>query len=1530
MNPSALKESGSTLPCTSAGSGVFAVWLSLLVILGGFNPCEAGAAALVRKANTTLKMPQKPAFAGYNLSDAFGPLSFVEPVGIASPPAETNRLFVVERVGRISVITNLAQPNQTTFLDLRNVKNNGNIESGLMGLAFHPGFATNRYFYVFQTRLYADVGYSDVVLRFEVSASNRNLALPESETVIMKFPDPSDEHNAGDLHFGPDGYLYVPMGDMGSGVIGRDNPQALDESFFGGILRIDVDNRPTNLFPNPLLGAILNYRVPADNPFIGKTNYQGFAIAPGKLRTEFYAVGFRNPWRICFDSQTGALITGDVGGGEVEEVDVVTKGANYGWPYFEGPLRYLSRPTVPANFPFTAPLVSYTHGRGTNQGVAVVGGVVYRGTAIPALAGAYIFADNVRGNIWVTYPFSATTPKTFTRILGETGISAFGTDPRNKDILVVNHQDGSLKRLTFVAAAASNVPSTLALAGVFSDLKTLSPTPGVEPYEINLPFWSDHAIKSRYFSLPNTNQTFTFAADGNWQFPTGTVWIKHFEMEMTNGVPQSRRRLETRLLVKTAGGAYGVTYKWDAAGTSASLVSEAGLDERLIIRDGSTTRTQTWHYPTRGECMTCHTREGGYALGFSTAQLNVRHAYGAVTENEIKALSDAGYLANPPSDLTPLRTLALATDTNAPLEFRARSYFAANCAPCHQTGGTHTLDVFWDARIASTLAETHLLQGYIVAGDVSQSRVIQRLSNINNLMPPVGTAVINTNAVNLLTAWITGLPTKPWASKDVGATAREGSSQMARQTFEVSGAGTGVGGVADQFQFLYQPVTGHVQVVARVLSHRANDPQAQAGLVMRTGSGSGDPFAMAFRRGDGSGHFLTRASAGSAAVDSSNAGGNDTGWLKLVREGTLLKGYSSADGTAWQLIGQHVIPLSEVALAGFGVSSLRPYEYSTAAFTNVSFLSATLLTPDQEVSYTVPARVPIQVHIPLGAGRVQRVAFFAGSTKLGEASAAPYELVWTNGLAGDYWVGAVVTDLDGSELATEQVLVHLTMPSPDAFFVSAEPSQTADWQGHFGSSGQIIAGDATNLPPGIAVGYSNVPFQSWEIPSVDPRALRRSVGPERVAAGWGGSERWTMDIAFLDGGLHRLTLYCVDWDHRGRSQDIEVISQSSGEVLDRRRVSDFSGGTFLSWALRGRIRLAFSGSSTTGGAVVSGVFFDESQNQPPVVTWAEPAAGQSFVAPTNVLLRVDAVDQDGSIAKVEFFADDVKLGESVAAPYAITWQKPLAGTYEIVARATDRFKEPADSAPLSLTIGLPASTARFMGSALGLGGNWKGLFGGEGFQVVNSGKQLPPFLTLKDNGTRTFSWEDGLSDPRALVHVNDPLRVAACWVASPAFTLDLSFNDGAPHILTCYFLDWDSVSRKERILLIDPKTGLPLDSEEMSEFHDGKYLRWLVQGRVLMKVLQLEGNAVTSGIFIDSYVPDLHPAVLERVDGKLRIVLSWSSFAGQFYSVESSPSLEQPTWIPVSEPVAATSNLSSAVIEVRLDEGQRFYRIHAH
>jgi len=409
------------------------------------------------------------------------------------------------------------------------------------------------------------------------------------------------------------------------------------------------------------------------------------------------------------------------------------------------------------------PTYEYGPGFGPDQGFSITGGVVYRGRRFPNLYGYYVFADYVSGNVWA---LNVDRPNGVQRLLGQTGIAGFGTDPRKGDVLAAAHDSGKILRLEYTAGTNENLPETLSETGIFADLTSLTPNRGIYPYEVNLPFWSDHAQKRRWFSIPDPSKKIVFSPDSNWQFPSGSVWVKHFELEMTRGQPSTAKRIETRILVKTEPGLYGVVYRWNDGGSNAVLVPEEGAQQSYQIQENGITRTQVWQFPSRSECLNCHTAVGGHIIGFNSPQLNRTSDYGAGATNQIWAWAEAGFFENPPVTLRGLRALTDLTDESVSREFRVRSYLAANCVFCHQPSGSAY--GVWDGRINTPLSAAQLLNGslynnygdsrnrVVVAGSLEHSTLLHRIRILDkDRMPPIASTVLDQTAIDLLSSWIT-------------------------------------------------------------------------------------------------------------------------------------------------------------------------------------------------------------------------------------------------------------------------------------------------------------------------------------------------------------------------------------------------------------------------------------------------------------------------------------------------------------------------------------------------------------------------------------------------------------------------------------------------------------------------------------------------------------------------------------------------------------------------------------------------------
>lgn len=783
-----------TLP--PPGRRSLATWATLaLALVQAHAHAHAHASTIPpRPPSPPLRLPAQPAS---GLEPGLGNLRFTSPVVVTTPPGETNRLFVVEQPGRIVVVTNLANPTRTVFLDLTASTVSGG-EQGLLGLAFHPDYATNGRFFVFRTLTATTRGATnrlhDRLSEFRVSTNNPNRAAT-TETILFQQFDEASNHNGGDLHFGPDGYLYVSLGDEGGGNDQYNNGQTITRDFFAGILRLDVDRRPASLPPNPHPANEAfpdAYRVPPDNPYVGSTSFLGRPITdPSRVRTEFYVVGLRNPWRMAFDRVTGELWVADVGQSARESIFITRAGANHGWPFREGPIAGPRSSSAPAgftsnpDFQFIPPLHAYSHGSSATQGRSITGGFVYRGTRFPQLAGAYVFADYVSGNVWALRRQATGAPQV-ERLLGEGGISAFGPDPRDGDVLLADLDGGRVLRLVPGATGGQPLPATLADTGAFANTRTLEPATGVVPYEVNLPFWSDGAEKRRWFHVPG-NLQIDFTPTGPWLAPTGTVWVKHFDLPLGPSPTAPRQRLETRFLVRNASGVYGVTYRWTSA-TNAVLVADEGESATYDITDATGPRTVTWRFPSRAECLACHNEAAGGSLSFETAQLarDIPQPDGTPV-SQIRALAHAGYLRNPPAHPGAYRRHPDPDDEQVSLEARARAYLAVNCAPCHRPGGT-VGGGFFDTRLETPTDLANLILGplndagenpaqrVLVPGQPDHSELLRRIQTPGpDRMPPIGSGVVDVRGANLLERWIQALPTRTtyadWRRTRLGAEA---------------------------------------------------------------------------------------------------------------------------------------------------------------------------------------------------------------------------------------------------------------------------------------------------------------------------------------------------------------------------------------------------------------------------------------------------------------------------------------------------------------------------------------------------------------------------------------------------------------------------------------------------------------------------------------------------------------------------------------------------------------------------------------
>ncbi len=739
-------------------------------------------------------------------ANAFPNLTFVDPLWLTPVPGG-NDLLVVGKNGQLwRFPKNVGTTQAQVVKVLEWVANTQSSEDqGFYSLVFHPQFGqagspNANYAYVCYSYkpvlTGADANHSYWrVSRFTWLPATGTLD-PNSEFVLMSQYDRCRWHNGGALFFDNQGFLNISCGDggdsgEGGGLTGADGAlsrtQKLNFGLFSGLFRIDVNNDPAKshaIRRQPLSPAnkpsgwpasfTRGYGIPNDNPWLDPAE---------SVLEEYFALGLRSPHTAQYDAVNGEVWIGDVGEGSREEMTRLPKGGNAQWGYREGSVSGPGAAAVPPIGTETPPVFDYSH----TVGNCIIGGMRYRGAKWNALLGGKVlYGDNGKGRIWAaTLDAAGGSPVSELLIDGfvtgsKSGLGNFCTDTAGEIYLMTlngtNQPGGTIRKLVS-AGVSVEPPQFLSQTGVFTNLTTMTAASGVIPYSVATPLWSDGAAKKRWIILPNDGvhdtaaEQIIFDDEGSWKFPAGTVFVKHFEVTTNESNPSQVKRLETRFLVCTAGGGkYGVTYRWNAAGTDAELLSNGqGEDFTVTLQNGST-ETRHWDYPSRAECLQCHNTAAGQALGVRTYPLNESLRYDATgrTANQLVTFNALGMFDHKltVAELENFIESRAIDDPTAPMEHRVRSYLDANCAHCHRPGGT--VD-FFDARLGTPLNWQGLVNGvlkgqfdlgpdarYLKPGDADLSAVHFRLSNVGNgaAMPPLAKNRVDQKAVDLMRTYL--------------------------------------------------------------------------------------------------------------------------------------------------------------------------------------------------------------------------------------------------------------------------------------------------------------------------------------------------------------------------------------------------------------------------------------------------------------------------------------------------------------------------------------------------------------------------------------------------------------------------------------------------------------------------------------------------------------------------------------------------------------------------------------------------------
>lgn len=691
-----------------------------------------------RPPNTTCSAPARP---------PAGPLAARWERVFTSVPLPDNTVdlfelgeafYVVHRPGRLLRFE--AKPGAAAYTVAFDISSavDDVFEGGLLSVVPHPKFAQNGYVFAYYTRKDASDTFFIRVSRF--TSSDGGLTFdPLTEKVVLEYVSREFGHTGGRLLFGPDGYLYFSTGD----------------SFFPRDSQLTDDLPCSEPTPCPLHGKILRldvdggdpYAIPPSNPFAG-----------GGGRKEIYAWGFRNPFRMSFDRATGDLFVVDVGALDWEEVSRVELGGNYGWPRAEGFHCHDENGCAGLVEPILAVPNTLSAGcpDATTCARALVGGVIYRGSAIPEAHGAYFFGDQSAGHQFVARadPVTGALVRTTLNPAGPPiRVTGYTEDAAGEAYLI--DYFGAVFKLVRDGSepAVSSFPTKLSATGCVDPDDPTKPAAGVIPYAINVPSWSDGADAEHFFAIPD-GTTITVLPDGDLDLPVGSVTMQTFRL--------GEKRVETRLFVRHDDGWAGYSYEWQDDQKDAILLSGGKV---------KTVSGQTWVFPSRAECLHCHTGAAQGTLGLEISQMNRLADYpGRPARDQLGTLASAGFFA-PGTVLasTPLPRL----DGPEPVMARARAMLHVRCSSCHRPGGNTPAGM--DLRFGTALGQTGTCGIAPARGDMGvagarllapgapeQSLLLRRMSASDAWrMPPIASRRVDVDGAKLLSEMIQSLGSCP-------------------------------------------------------------------------------------------------------------------------------------------------------------------------------------------------------------------------------------------------------------------------------------------------------------------------------------------------------------------------------------------------------------------------------------------------------------------------------------------------------------------------------------------------------------------------------------------------------------------------------------------------------------------------------------------------------------------------------------------------------------------------------------------------
>jgi regulation of enolase protein 1 (concanavalin A-like superfamily) len=556
----------------------------------------------------------------------------------------------------------------------------------------------------------------------------------------------------------------------------------------------------------------------------------------------------------------------------------------------------------------------------------------------------------------------------------------------------------------------------------------------------------------------------------------------------------------------------------------------------------------------------------------------------------------------------------------------------------------------------------------------------------------------------------------PWAAGDLGSPALAGSASASGGTFTVTGAGSDIWNTSDQFQFVYQPVTGDTQIVAWVANLQAADVGSKAGVMIREALTGQAANAFMSASGSNGWGFTRRLAAAGVTYQSAGNAGTAPGWVRLVREGSLFSAYQSQDGSQWTLIDTDIIAMPATVYVGLAVTSRNTAATATATLSNVTISTPTssntpptvsISSPASGASFTAPASIAISATAGDTDGSVTRVDFYSGTQLVGSATASPFTYTWSNVPAGTYSLTAVATDNEAATTTSQPVSVTVGGNKPPTVSISSPAtgaSYTApasitisatvgDTDGSvtrldFYAGAQLV-GSVTTTPNTIT--WSNVAAGTYSLTAVatDNAGATATSQPVSVTVTAATNKPPTVSISAPAAGTSytapaSITISATAADTDGSVTRVDFYA--NGQL----RGSDTSSPFSFPWSsvAAGTYSLTAVATDNTGATATSapvGVTVTTAVNKPPTVSISGPTGGATYTAPASITINATAADADGSVAGVAFYANGQLLGSDASSPFSLTWSA-AAGTYSLTAVATDNSGATATSQPVSVTV----------------------------------------------------------------------------------------------------------------------------------------------------------------------------------------------------------------------------------------------------